>query len=392
MIARLRRLASVLALAALTAASGCVATPGVGRAPGAPADPDLGRPMLRLRWRLVTSDRARELRPQEFASSARVGDHVYTGSGGGRFFALSAVDGRVRWQEQIGRVSSRPAVAGTMIYVGTDDGELVALDLQTGKVAWRHESRGPILESPVIVGDLLLYSNEADQVYALDARKGTPRWSYKGETPEEYTLRGHAGITVSGDLAFTGFANGTMVALRVETGSVAWLTTLKGESDRFVDVDGTPIVLGDTVYVTSSSGGLWAIDTTTGLVRWRVQLEGATASAGVGAAGGLASDGERLYLAAADLGIYALDLDGNTLWRQGTRGGGEPATPIVTDSLLIYTLADAGVFIADKRTGELLEYFDPGDGVSGDPTVVEEQELYVLSNRGVLYALDLRAL
>ena len=377
---------AALALAAVLAASAaaCVATPGPGR------DPDLGRPLLRLRWRVVTSDRAREMKPQEFASITRVGDHVFTGSAGGRFFSLDALDGKVRWQEKIGSVSSRPAVAGTLLYVGTDDGELVALDMQTGKMAWKHEGRGPVLESPVIVDDMVIYCNEADQVYALDARKGTSRWTYKGETPEEYTLRGHAGVTVAGDLAFTGFANGTMVALRVKTGSVAWLTTLKGDSDRFVDVDGTPVVLGDTVYVTSSSGGVWAIDRTTGLVRWRVTLEGTTASAGVGAAGGLATDGERLYVAAADLGVYALDLDGNILWRQGTRGGGEPATPIVTDQLIVYALADAGVFIADKRTGELFEYFDPGDGVSGDPTVIDEQELYVLSNRGVLYAMDLR--
>lgn len=383
MIARARFVAAFVAAALTGLGGGClpVAT-----------DPDLGRPVLRLRWRVVTSDRARELKPQEFASVTRVGDHVYTGSAGGRFFSLDALDGRVRWQQPIGSVSSRPAVAGTLLYVGTDDGELLALDMQSGTQVWKHEGRGPVLESPVIVDDMLIFSNEADQVYALDARKGSARWSYKGETPEEYTLRGHAGVAVAGDLAFTGFANGTMVALRVKTGSVAWLTTLKGDSDKFVDVDGTPVVLADTVYVTSASGGVWAIDATTGLVRWRVNLEGPTPSSGVGAAGGVATDGERLYVAAADLGLYALDLDGNVLWRQGTRGGGEPATPIVTGDYVIYALADAGVFIADKRTGELIEYFDPGDGVSGDPTVVDDQELYVLSNRGVLYALDLRAL
>lgn len=357
-----------------------------------PADVTPAPPVLRMRWRVVTSDRAREMKPQEFASVARVGDHVYTGSAGGRFFSLSALDGKVRWQQRVGSVNSRPAVAGTLLFVGTDDGELVALDMQTGKQAWKHESRGPILESPVVVGDMVIFTNEADQVYALDARKGTLRWSYKGETPEEYTLRGHAGVAVSGDLAFTGFANGTMVALRVSNGSVAWLTTLKGDSDRFVDVDGTPVILGDTVYVTSSSGGVWAVDSTTGLVRWRLNLEGPTASAGVGAAGGVTTDGERLYVAAADLGVYALDLEGNILWRQGTRGGGEPATPIVTGDYLVYALADAGVFVHDKRTGELVQYFDPGDGISGDPTVVDDQELYVMSNRGVLYALDLRAL
>lgn len=386
MIARCRAWAAVAAL--LIGGSLAACQPSA----GAIAQADLGAPVMRLRWRLVTSDRAREIKPQEFASIARVGDHVYTGSAGGRFFSLHALDGRVRWQEKVGSVSSRPAVAGTLLYVGTDDGELVALDMQTGQQVWKHEGRGPVLESPVIVGDMVVFSNEADQVYALDARKGTVRWSYKGETPEEYTLRGHAGVAAAGELLYTGFANGTLVALRAQTGSVAWLTTLKGDSDRFVDVDSTPVVVGDTVYVTSSSGGVWAIDGTTGLVRWRVTLEGATPSAGVGAAGGIATDGERLYVAAADLGVYALDLDGNILWRQGTRGGGEPATPIVSGALLVYALADAGVFVADKRSGRLLEYFDPGDGISGDPTVIDDQELYVMSNRGVLYALDLNAL
>jgi len=367
-------------------------------------DPDLGSGLLRLRWRLVTSDRARDLKPQEFASAITAGDQVYTGSAGGRFFSIRADDGSVRWVQQLGSVSSRPALAGPYLFVGTDDGEMVALEQQTGSVAWRYETRGPILEAPVVVDDhkaagdgedmdaLVVFSNEADQVYALDARTGAFRWQYKGETPEEYTLRGHAGVAVADDLVVTGFANGTLVALRLKTGSVAWLTTLKGDSDKFVDVDGTPVVVGDTVYVTSSSGGVWAVDRETGLVRWRVPLHGPTPSSGVGSAGGLATDGERLYVAAADLGVYAMDLDGNVLWRQGTRGGGEPATPLVSGDHLIYTLAGGGVFIADKRSGHLEEYFDPGDGVSGDPTVVDDRELYVLSNRGVLYALDLRQL
>src|SRR5690606_18123747 len=100
----------------------------------------------------------------------------------------------------------------------------------------------------VLADGLVLFSNEADQVYALDADTGKYRWQYKGETPDEYTLRGHAGVAVSDGLVFTGFANGTMVALRQATGSVAWLTSLKGEGERFVDMDSTPVVAGDTIY------------------------------------------------------------------------------------------------------------------------------------------------
>ncbi|MBK9031781.1 MAG: PQQ-binding-like beta-propeller repeat protein [Myxococcales bacterium] len=360
---------------------------------------------LRVRWTLVTSDRSTDVSPQEFAGVATSAENVFGGSAGGLFVSVRALDGRVRWSKQLGAISSRPTIVGDRLFVGTDDGELMSVELDTGKVLWKYTTKGAILESPVVLDvralpndpadAVVVFSNEADQVIALDAVTGAFRWQYKAETPEEYTLRGHAGVVASGELVFTGFANGTLVALRARTGSVAWLTTLTGDADRFVDVDATPVLDATSLYVTSSSGGVWSIDQQTGLVRWRTPLVGSASArqdGGSGAVGGLALDGERLYVAAADLGVYALDLSGNVLWRHGTRGAGEPATPQVAGDYLIYALTDAGIYVADKRTGSVLEYFDPGDGVSADPVVIDDRDLYVLSNRGVLYAFDLRAL
>ena len=358
---------------------------------------------LRVRWSLVTSDRTSEVQPQEFAGVATVGENLFTGSVGGRFVSVKALDGSVRWTKHLGSISSRPTVAADRLFVGTDDGELLAVQYDTGEVLWRYTTRGAVLRPPVVVDVtapdakqrdvVVVFSNEADQVVALDAVTGAFRWQYKTETPEEYTLHGHAGVAASGELLFTGFANGTMVALRAKTGSVAWLTTLTGDAERFVDVDATPVVRGDAVYVTSSSGGVWAIDQATGLVRWHTNLDVDTkAGGGSGVFGGLTADDDRLYVVAADLGVYALDFGGNVLWRHGTAGAGEPATPQVAGDLLIYALTDAGLYIADKRTGSVLEYFDPGDGVSADPVVVDDRDLYVLSNRGVLYAFDLQTL
>lgn len=378
------------------AAAGCAAVRPLDRGPD-----DSGRAgALRVRWKLTTSDRSDDVTPQEFAGVAAAGENLFTGSAGGRFVSLRALDGRVRWSQKLGSVSARPAVAGDRLFVGTDDGELLAVNYDTGEVLWRYATRGAVLETPVVVDVtepgakrrdvLVVFTNEADQVVALDAITGEFRWQYKTETPEEYTLRGHAGVVAAGELLFTGFANGTMVALRAKTGSVAWLTTLTGDADRFVDVDATPVLHGDALYVTSSSGGLWSIDQATGLVRWQSRLGVPAGRAGSGAFGGVAADADRLYVAAADLGIYAVDFDGNVLWRHGTIGAGEPATPQVAGEYLIYALTDAGVYVADKRTGSVLEYFDPGDGVSADPVVVDDRDLYVLSNRGVLYAFDLR--
>jgi outer membrane protein assembly factor BamB len=349
----------------------------------------LGEDRISLHWKFATADRRTEVEPQEFAQAAVSGDTLYLGSASGMFYALRASTGVLRWRKRIGAVASAPVPAGGLLYIGTADGALVVLDAMTGDEKWRYQSRGPIQQAPVVTSELVVFSNEADQVVAVDAITGKFKWQYKGETPEEYTLRGHAGVALDGELVYTGFANGILVALRKDSGSVAWSTSLRAEAERFMDVDATPLVIKDRVYASSSSGGVYALDKTTGLIRWRLPFWDAALPGATGNVGGLASDGKAVYVSVADLGTYALDLEGNVLWRVGARGGGEPAQPVIWNDLLLYSLANAGLFIADRKTGNTLEYFDPGDGVSARPTVTGAGQLFVMSNRGVVYAFDL---
>jgi outer membrane protein assembly factor BamB len=353
-----------------------------------PPEP-LGEDRLSIRWKFATADRVTEVEPQEFSAATVYADTVYIGSASGWFFALRSSTGAVRWRKRIGAVASAPIAVAGVLYIGCADGTLLAVDAQTGAEKWRYQSRGPIEQSPAATADLIVFSNEADQVAAVDAITGKFKWQYKGETPEEYTLRGHAGVAIDNDLIFSGFSNGTLVALRKDTGSVAWSTSLKGDADRFVDVDATPVVIGDKVFASSSSGGVYALDKTTGLIRWRVPFWDAALPSSTGNVGGIATDGKTLYVSVADLGTYAIDLAGNVLWRVGAKDGGEPAAPVVWNELLLYSLARDGMFIADRRTGETLEYFDPGDGTSSTPTVTGDGRLFVMSNRGILYAFDL---
>ena len=374
----------------LAAAAGCVRVP-PGRADAMTAIPKepLGEDRLSLHWKFVTADRKTEVDPQEFAQATVYADTAFVGSAGGWFFALRASNGDVRWRKRLGSVATAPLVLGTQMYIGTNDGSLVSVDAQTGEEKWRYQSRGPIQQPPRLTAETIVFSNEADQVIGLDAITGKLKWQYKADTPEEYTLRGHAGVTIDGDLVYTGFSNGTLAALRRDTGSIAWSTSLKGDADRFVDVDATPIILEDTVYASSSSGGVYALDKTTGLVKWRVPFWDASMPSSSGNVGGITTDGKVLYVSVADLGTYAIDLTGNVVWRVGGRGGGEPATPVVFDDVLVYSLAKDGMFIADRKTGETLEWFNPGDGISAAPTITSDGRLFVMSNRGILYAFDL---
>jgi outer membrane protein assembly factor BamB len=353
-----------------------------------PIEP-LGEDRISFHWKFVTSDRKTEVDPQEYGTPSVYGDTIYVGTATGTLFALRTTTGAVRWRKKVGAIASQPIVSGGLLYVGTSTGLLVALDAQTGQEKWHYQSRGPIEQSPVATSDTIICANEADQVFAVDAASGKYKWQFKSETPEEYTLRGHAGVALDGDLVYTGFSNGTMVALRKDTGSVAWSTSLKGDAERFVDIDATPLVMGDRIYGTSSSGGVFALDKATGLVRWRVPFYDVSQPSSTGNVGGITSDGKTLYVSVADLGTYAIDLSGNVIWRVGAKDGGEPAAPVIWNDLLLYALAGDGLFLANRRTGETVEYFDPGDGVSAAPAVTSGGSLYVMSNRGILYAFDL---
>ncbi|HUS29491.1 MAG TPA: PQQ-binding-like beta-propeller repeat protein [Kofleriaceae bacterium] len=382
------RIALALLVAGVTA--GCARVPlhQADAMSAVPREP-LGEARLSFKWKFETADRRTEVTPQEFASPAVWADTLYVGSARGWFYALRATDGRVRWRKLLGSVACAPLVDRGALYVGTNDGFLVALDSQTGVEKWRYQSRGPISQTPAATRDLIVFSNEADQVIAVDAITGKFKWQYKGETPEEYTLRGHAGVSIDGDLIYTGFSNGSLVALRRDTGTLAWSTSLKGDADRFTDVDATPLIMEGMVYASSSSGGVYAIEKATGLVRWRVPFWDASQPSSTGNVGGIATDGKAIYVSVADLGTYAIDLGGNVLWRVGAHGGGEPAEPVVHGDLIVYSLANAGLFVAERKTGNTLEYFDPGDGISAQPTVTGDGRLFVISNLGILYAFDL---
>ncbi len=381
---------TAIALVGCLGASACVKVPShKADAMSAESREPLGEDRLSYKWKFETADRLTEVSPQEFASAAVYADTLYIGSARGWFYALRASNGEVRWRKLLGSVVCAPLVDRGMLYVGTNDGFLVALDAQTGQEKWRYQSRGPIGQTPSSTRDMIVFANEADQVVAVDAISGKFKWQYKSETPEEYTLRGHAGVTIDGDLIYTGFSNGTLVALRRDTGSVAWSTSLKGDADRFMDVDATPIIREGVLYASSSSGGVYALDKTTGLVRWRLPFYDASMPSATGNVGGIASDDKAIYVSVADLGTYAIDLNGNVIWRVGARGGGEPAEPVVFGDMLVYSLASAGLFVADRKSGNTLEYFDPGDGVSAQPTITGDGRLFVMSNRGILYAFDL---
>ena len=127
---------------------------------------------------------------------------------------------------------------------------------------------------------------------------------------------GHAGLTVRDGRIFTGFSDGTAVALDASDGSVLWeqdtaaeFESAEGQSEghQAIDIDTTPVVLGDTVYVASQAVGLLALDALGGSRRWTApRLTGVTARG---------TEGEALVVSSVELGLIRVDpFDGRILW------------------------------------------------------------------------------
>ena len=366
---------ALLALVGTTAPGGCARKYRLesGRGGGQELAP---RDVFRLVWhRRLVRRQFLDFRPQEWSTPVVHGQRVYVGSSAGRLLALRASNGQPLWRFQAeGGISSSPTIGDGRVYFGADDGKLYALDADTGKLAWSYTTQGTINKAPVLAEGFVLFTSSEGRIYALDADSGKWRWQYDREAPEGFTIHGYAGVAIKGSTAFTGFADGTLVALKVFSGDVVWTRALTGGKDLFVDIDATPVVLGTTLLTASYAGGVFAVSTENGSIRWQYPVEGAS---------GLSVHRDRVYLTAAGVGVVALDRKGRQVWRQAIAHG-VPSSPAVAGPYLFVGGTETGLFAVAAATGRLLQYFDPGHGISAPPAVGGGY-LATLTNQGRLY-------
>lgn len=341
--------------------------------------------VLQVRWRTPLNTQAQfESHPEECAAAALAGDRLVIGSRAGRIVGIAREDGRVLWSTAAsGGIDShaRHDPARGQVYVGTDDGVLYAVDPAGGAVRWSYRARGAVERLPEIDAESVYISTSQDRVFALEAGTGKFRWQYERETPEGFTIQGHAGPRLRDGVLFTGFSDGFLVALQASTGEVLWARSLASATDQFVDVDATPAFADDLVIASSYSGGLYALQARDGEVRWRLGIEGASA---------LQFAAGRLYVAAPRDGLAALTPNGQVLWRQGLAEAGDLTAPLAVGPYLLFSGSRAGLFVVDRESGRLLQLFNPGRGACAPPVVdATGRNLYLLVNSGTFYALNL---
>jgi outer membrane protein assembly factor BamB len=305
-----------------------------------------------------------------------VGDTLLVGAADGGVRAVAKDTGKVLWRFQTGeRVVARPVGVEDRVYIGSMDGHLYCLDRQTGEQRWAFDSRSAVISSATVIGGRVLFSNDRNEVYALDAETGKYLWHKRRSHRTEFTITGQGAPAVADGAAIVGYSDGALVAMALEDGATRWSVSLGATSDRFTDVDATPIVRGDVVFASSFRGGLSALDLADGTVKWTHLTEGATVPA---------MDDDMLYIATADREVRGLRREtGELVWRTVFTTGALSEPVLAGPWLFVST--DEQLAVLTAETGRIQEVWPLVDGISAPP-FVDGRGVFVVSNRGTLHA------
>jgi len=262
--------------------------------------------------------------------------------------------------------SGLAATSAASLIVPFSTGNIEFFDLTSSSRQFRIECRTAL---PLVVDGGRVLATTEDSVVAFDTADATTKWTTPLPAPAAFAP------VAAGGWAFVALKNGSIVALRTDTGSTVWTVTPGGtavaplviEGDRLYAAtgavvqalgvrDGQPVwkatldadvtaVAAVEGHVFAATAGRWlvAIDARKGEVRWRYRLGGAAI--------GLAVDEDRVVAVMLDQSVRAFKIgSGAQAWRQELSF--RPTTgPIVAGRSVLVAGFAPSVRVLDRRTG-----------------------------------------
>jgi outer membrane protein assembly factor BamB len=191
-------------------------------------------------------------------------------------------------------VQGTPCLADDVLYAGCNTGSLWAIGAGDGVTQWQFTADANIVTAPVY-GDcggarLLFFATTNGTFYALNLETRTPQWS---PFQSAASGQGEAIVTAAaivGDIAIFAAStvkSGTIYALRIADGSVAW------SIGAAAAVRSDPAAHGNLVFFGCDDGTLLAIDSEAGAIEW-------TERTSRGIAGAPACDDDYVYFGSLD--------------------------------------------------------------------------------------------
>lgn len=338
--------------------------------------------VLKERWEQTVGSGLGEL--YQVVKPAISVDTVFANDIDGRVYAFDRLSGKRKWRTHLKMdLSAGVGLGETLVLIGSLDGDVVALNQIDGKEVWRTNIANEILAPPQTNENIVVVQTNGGKLYGLNIDTGKFLWRYTAKLPL-LTLRGTATPQIFGNNLITGFANGKIVALSAQDGVLFWERRVAypnglTQVDRVVDVDGSPVISGKTVYSTSYNGHLTAI-APDGRLRWTRKVSSYQTP--------LVADG-RVIVTAADGTLHAFNADsGLPLWTNNLLLHRKLSAPQSLSGFVAVSDYKGYIHVFDPELGVIVGRgrFD-SDGIRS-PMISDGTYLYALGNDGELSSIS----
>jgi outer membrane protein assembly factor BamB len=313
---------------------------------------------------------------------------LYAADVAGRVSAIAVDNGRQRWSVELKEpVAAAVGFGEDLVLVGTKNAHIFAMAPANGELRWKGTVSTEILSRPAAQSGVVVVQTIDGKIFGLSVKDGSRLWVQQRTEPS-LSLRGTSSPLISDGVVFAGFANGKVIALDLDSGRPLWERSVaqphgRNEIERLIDVDATPLVVGQAVFAVSFQGKLAAIDRRTGREVWSREESSYS---------GMVADARNVYLTDSQGHVVAFDQrSGSNLWKQDHLRGRELNPPnLVADYLAVgdfegyvhWLSLDSGEFVARTRIG--------GGPIRGTG-IAFGNKLFLQDQRGALAALEIIA-
>jgi outer membrane protein assembly factor BamB len=253
------------------------------------------------------------------------------------------------------------------------------------RVGWKFND-GALLEFPPVLSDNTLYFEDAHgSAKALSTATGRALWERKigsvaAASPAldlRHKLVFFTLLSTSPGSSEPG--NGSVVALSMRTGKVAWSHAIAAGSES------SPVVHGLSVFLGDQGGTVYSFRTYDGHLNWAFRASGAVK-------GGVAFAHDTIYFGDYGAHVYAVNAaDGKQVW---SAGGGDSfySTPAVAFGRVYIGSTSGSVYAFWANTGAQAWSASTGAYVYASPAVADVPgkgpTVYIGSYDGTFYAYD----
>lgn len=307
------------------------------------------------------------------------GDVLYTVDDHGEIAALDKLTGSSRWSvDTKTNITTAVAASPDRLVVGTGYAQVLAMRPHDGKLVWFDLVSNEVLAKPVIVGNVLLIKSDDGHLIAYDVNNGKRLWNYEHLVPS-LVLRGSSSPSVSRDTIIVGFDDGKVDALSLKSGRLLWqqrIANAEGATavEQMVDIDASPLIVGDKVYVVSYQGNIASLNMADGRINWQQPLSSYTS---------MSYSNDTLFVTSSGGDVIAFARNnGGVLWKQTKLHARGVTGPVVMGNTVVVGDADGYLHWLDQSDGHFKAQTRVGHSPILAAPVLSNNMLYVVSSAG----------